>query len=152
MTPSTNVKILVHMVTVVIAVLGKHVGVNEDELHLIRETFFHKLKCYINSSSDLTPGKTLGRHVTPGKTRVGVVSPDSVSAWLLLPGGSTLNRTRAWLKSSPPGQVFAVMRLDDKKKVGVNMSVVSAQCVLHNEIDESFKILYSKNECVIVHR
>ena len=90
--------------------------------------------------------------MTPGKTRVGVVSPDSVSAWLLLPGGSTLNRTQAWLKSSPPGQVFAVMRLDDKKKVGVNMSVVSAQCVLHNEIDESFKILYSKNECVIVHR
>ena len=40
MTPSTNVKILVHIVTVVIAVLGKHVGVNEDELHLIRESFF----------------------------------------------------------------------------------------------------------------
>ena len=45
------------------------------------------------------------------------MSQDSVSAWLLLPGGSTLNRTQAWLKSSPPGQVFAVMRLDDKKKV-----------------------------------
>ena len=48
MTPSTNVKILIYIVTVVSAVLGKHVGVNEDELHLIRETLnFPKLNCYI---------------------------------------------------------------------------------------------------------
>ena len=87
----------------------------------------------------LTPGQTRTGHVTPGKTRVGVVSPDSVSAWLLLPGGSTLNRTRAWLKSSPPGQVFAVMRLDDKKKVSDNKQTV------YCKINEPLKNPDSKN-------
>lgn len=40
MTPCTNIKTLVHLVTVGVAVLGKHVGVIEDELHLMREKIF----------------------------------------------------------------------------------------------------------------
>ena len=40
MTPCTNIKTLVHLVTVGVAVLGKHVGVIEDELYLMRKKIF----------------------------------------------------------------------------------------------------------------
>ena len=45
---------------------------------------------------------------------VGVVSKDSVTAWLLVP---RTGPTQAWMKRSEPGQVFAVVKADSKNRV-----------------------------------
>ena len=44
---------------------------------------------------------------------VGVVSKDSVTAWLLVP---RTGPTQAWMKRSEPGQVFAVVKADSKNR------------------------------------
>merc|ERR1719422_762365 len=44
---------------------------------------------------------------------VGVVSKDSVTAWLLVP---RTGPTQAWMKKSEPGQVFAVVKADSKNR------------------------------------
>ena len=44
---------------------------------------------------------------------VGVVSKDSVTAWLLVP---RTGPTQAWMKKSEPGQVFAVVKVDPKNR------------------------------------
>ena len=44
---------------------------------------------------------------------VGVVSKDSVTAWLLVP---RTGPTQSWMKKSEPGQVFAVVKMDSKNR------------------------------------
>ena len=51
--------------------------------------------------------------VTKGQ-KYGLVSRGSVPAWLLLPSSGPAH---SWLNSSTPGGVFAVMRLDTRRKV-----------------------------------
>ena len=109
MTLSTDVTTLVYLMTTAAAAVEKHVGVIEDDLSLIKNELLITL-LWMKNNSKLIPW------LVSGRTRVGVVSRDSVPAWLLLPGGSTLNKTsQSWLQSSHPGQVIAVMRLDNRK-------------------------------------
>ena len=152
MTPCTNVKILVQIATVTVAVLGKHVGVIEDEF-LFDE---RKVQIFINistwkkqrnSSTDpradthwtCDPGQDTGGCRVPGlclrlaTAARGVHTEQDPGLAQVLPPGSGVCRDEAWrqeegqwYKQTVYCKINEPLKNPDSKNVWISMDTGSA--------------------------